>query len=150
MQNDALQILLAEEDEHVRSFFRKALEGIKVRTILSSVYDCYQLIDYLSKDRIKKPDILFLKVNLPLRGGMHCLMKIRTNPGLKDLIVAIYSDSGSDATLEEALVKGANIFIKKPDEFYMLRNALVQVINTYWQYHTSGLRKDNFLLNISN
>jgi CheY-like chemotaxis protein len=150
MQNDALHILLAEEDAKIRSFFREAFEGIKVRTILNTVTDCFQLIDYLNKDRLKKPDILFLKVNLPLRGGMHCLMKIRTDPGLKDLIIAIYSDSGSDKTLEEAFVKGANIFIKKPDEFYMLRNALVQVINTYWQYHTSGLRKDNFLLNISN
>ena len=43
-------------------------------------------------------------------------------------------------------VQGANIYIKKPNDFGELKRVLSEVININWQYHTSGLNKDNFLL----
>ena len=79
---------------------------------------------------------------------MECLKEIRSNHKLKDISIAIYSTSGLEKDIEESFIKGANIYIKKPNDFVELKNTLAKVININWQYHTSGLNKENFLLNI--
>lgn len=149
MENDALHILLADDDEDDRIFFKEALQEIKVRTVVTLVNDGHQLMNYLNQPGNHLPNVLFLDLNMPVKNGMDCLIEIRKNSRLKDLAIAIYSTSSSEENIEEAFVRGANIYIQKPDDFSALKSILEQVINLNWQYHTSGLRRENFLLNIN-
>lgn len=43
---------------------------------------------------------------------------------------------------------GANIYIKKPNDFKTLKKVLSEVVMINWQYHTNDLSKDNFLLRL--
>lgn len=149
MENDALHILLADDDEDDRLFFKEALQEMKVRTKVTLLNDGLQLMNYLNQPGNKMPNVVFLDLNMPKKSGMDCLIEIRKNSRLRDLAVAIYSTSSSEEYIEEAFVKGANIYIKKPDDFSELKIMLEQVINLNWQYHTSGLKKENFLLNLN-
>ncbi|HEX2922286.1 MAG TPA: response regulator [Bacteroidales bacterium] len=149
MENDALHIILADDDEDDRTFFKEALQEMKVKTRVTLVNDGIQLMNYLNQPGNSLPNVVFLDLNMPLKNGMDCLIEIRKNKRLKDLAVAIYSTSSSEEYIEEAFVKGANIYIKKPDDFNILKVILEQVINLNWQYHTSGLKRENFLLNIN-
>lgn len=149
MENDALHILLADDDEDDRMFFKEALQEMRVRTRVTLVNDGVQLMNYLNQPGNNMPNVVFLDLNMPLKNGMECLIEIRKNSHLKDLAVAIYSTSSSEEYIEEAFVKGANIYIRKPDDFSELKGILEHVINLNWQYHTSGLKKENFLLNIN-
>jgi CheY-like chemotaxis protein len=149
MNNDALYLLLADDDDDDRLFFKEALEEVKVRTILNTVNDGSQLMNYLNKPGIRLPHIVFLDLFMPVKSGMECLTEIRRNNKLKDITVAIYSTTSKENIIEEAFVKGANIYISKPYDFSVLKNILAQVVNMSWQYYTSGLRKENFLLNIN-
>ncbi len=148
MNNDALHILLADDDEDDRLFFKDAIEEVKVKTIVTMVNDGVQLMDYLYSPGIQLPNLVFLDLNMPKKGGMECLKEIRYDAKLKDLSIAIYSTSASDEDIEETFVKGANIYIKKPNDFSELKRVLAEVISINWQYHTSGLNKENFLLSI--
>lgn len=148
MNLDALHILLADDDEDDRTFFRDAIEEVKVKTIVTMVNDGVQLMDYLAKPGIILPNLIFLDLNMPKKGGMECLREIRGDRSLKDLSIAIYSTSASEEDIEETFVKGANIYIKKPNDFGALKKVLSEVISINWQYHTSGLNKENFLLSI--
>ena len=96
------------------------------------------------------PDLVFLDLNMPFINGIDCLIEIRKKSRLKDLAIAIYSTSSSDENVEEAFINGANIYIQKPNDFSVLKIILEHVITLNWQYHTSGLKKENFLLNINN
>lgn len=149
MENDILHILLADDDEDDRTFFKEALQEIKVKTKVTLVNDGMQLMNYLNQPGIHLPNVVFLDLNMPLKNGMDCLIEIRKNNRLKDLAIAIYSTSSSEEYIEEAFVRGANIYIRKPDDFAVLKVILEQVVNLNWQYHTSGLKKENFLLNIN-
>lgn len=146
---DALNIVLADDDEDDQLFFKEALEEIRVRTNLTFVNDGVQLMNYLNQPGTRLPHLVFLDLNMPVKSGMDCLIEIRRNNSLKDLAIAIYSTSGSDENIEEAFVKGANIYIKKPNDFSALKTIIAQVINLNWQYQTSGLKKENFLLSIN-
>jgi CheY-like chemotaxis protein len=148
MNDDALNILLADDDDDDRLFFKDAIDELKVKTNVTMVKDGVELMDYLLKEYIELPNLVFLDLNMPRKGGMECLKEIRSNPKLKDLSIAIYSTSGLEKDIEDTFIKGANIYIKKPNDFEVLKTMLDKVISINWQYHTSGLNKENFLLNI--
>ena len=148
MNHDALRIILADDDEDDRLWFKDAIEEIKIKSILTIVNDGVELMNYLLNPEVHLPNLVFLDLNMPRKGGMECLNEIRSNHKLKDLSIAIYSTSGLEKDIEETFIKGANIYIKKPSDFEELKNILTKVININWHYHTSGLNKDNFLLNL--
>jgi CheY-like chemotaxis protein len=120
-----------------------------VKTVVKTVNDGLQLMNFLNDAENQLPNIVFLDLNMPVKSGMECLNEIRKNDRLRNLAIAIYSTSSSEENIEEAFVKGANIYIKKPNDFSQLKVILEQVINMNWQYHTSGLKKETFLLNIN-
>jgi len=146
--SEALHILLADDDEDDRLFFKDAIAEVKVKTVVTLLNDGLQLMQYLNKPDVKLPNVVFLDLNMPIKGGMECLKEIRSDSKLKELLIAIYSTSASEEDIEETFVKGANIYIKKPNDFGELKRILAEVINVNWQYHTSGLNKENFLLSI--
>ena len=146
MQNGLIQVLLADDDEVARLLFQHAFKEIKLKTEVQLVYDGVELMEYLSQEGAMKPHVLFLDLNMPRKNGMDCLDEIRLDESLKDIAVVIYSTSASDEDIEETFVRGANVYIRKPNNFNELKKILEKVITINWQYHTSGLNKENFLL----
>lgn len=147
MDNVLISILLADDDEDDRLIFKEAFEEIKIKTILKTVNDGVELMNHLNINADDLPDILFLDLNMPLKNGMDCLNEIKLSKRLKDIPVAIYSTSASEEDIEDTFVKGASIYIKKPSDFGTLKEIIEEVIAINWQYHTSGLNRDTFLLN---
>ena len=143
-----LHILLADDDDDDRLFFKDAIGEVKVKTVVNMVNDGVELMDYLNNADTRLPNLIFLDLNMPRKDGMECLKEIRSNHKLKDLSIAIYSTSGLEKDIEETFIMGANIYIKKPNDFEELKSILDKVININWQYHTSGFNKENFLLNL--
>lgn len=148
MNPTPLHVLLADDDEDDRMIFRDAINEIKVKTKITIVNDGVQLMDYLQTTDEDLPHIVFLDLNMPRKGGIECLKEIRNDAKLKDLSIAIYSTSASEEDIEDTFVKGANVYIKKPNDFSTLVKVLTEVITINWQYHTSDLNKENFVLSI--
>jgi CheY-like chemotaxis protein len=146
MKTDALRIVLADDDEDDRNFFQEAFDEVKVKNSLHMVHDGQQLMNYLSKIDGMLPDIIFLDLNMPRKDGIQCLEEIRANKKYKDISIVIYSTSSSDDDIENTFLKGANIYIRKPNDFLKLKKAIADVLSINWQYHTSRLNKENFLL----
>ncbi|MES2748630.1 MAG: response regulator [Bacteroidota bacterium] len=148
MTKDFIHITLADDDEDDRLFFTDAFSEIKINTRVNTFNDGVELMDYLNDDDSVLPNVLFLDLNMPRKNGIECLLEIKKNDKFKDIAIAIYSTSSSEDHIEETFVNGANIYIKKPNDFNTLKKVLSEVITLNWQYHTSGLNKDNFLLRI--
>jgi len=148
MQNESIYVLLADDDEDDRLFFKEAFSNIKIKTTVKTVNDGVELMDFLTKNRKKLPHILFLDLNMPRKSGMECLREIKKLEHLNDIAIAIYSTSASEQDIEDAFVKGANVYIKKPHDFAKLKSLLEEVIKVNWHYQTSGLNRDGFLLSL--
>ncbi len=148
MSLDAYQILLADDDEVDRLFFKDAIDELKINSVLTTLNDGVQLMNYLNQKDVILPHLLFLDINMPRKNGMKALEEIRADGRLKDLSIAIYSTSSAKRDIEDALLKGANIYIKKPGDFEQLKKIISKAIKLSWQYHTSGLNKENFILSI--
>jgi CheY-like chemotaxis protein len=140
--------MLADDDEDDRLFFTEAFQEIKIKTVVTTLNNGIELMNYLNKEDAVLPHVLFLDLNMPGKTGLDCLKEIKSIDRLKNIAIAIYSTSASDEDIEDTFVEGANVYIKKPHEFSTLKNVLSDVITLNWQYHTSGLNRDNFLLSI--
>lgn len=148
MINDTIYVLLADDDEDDRCLFKDAFKHTKIKTSVNVVNDGVELMDYLKKPQLILPDVLFLDLNMPRKSGMECLLEIKTIDVLKNVAIAIYSTSASEEDIEATFVNGANVYIKKPSNFSVLKKILEEVITINWQYQTSGLNRDNFLLSL--
>ena len=146
MNKEYTYIILVDDDEDDRLFFTDAFQEIKIATKIQTFKDGVELMDYLNSDRAILPEILFLDLNMPKKNGIECLNEIKANSKFDDIAIAIYSTSSSEEHIEETFVLGANIYIKKPSDFNDLKKVLQDVVTINWQYQTSGLNKDNFLL----
>ena len=148
MQEDYINIILADDDEDDRLFFTDAFDELKITTRVKTFNDGVYLMDYLNTEAATLPNVLFLDLNMPRKSGMECLKEIKQNTKFKDIAIAIYSTSASEEDIEKTFVLGANIYIKKPSDFKTLKKVLSEVVTLNWQYHTNGLNKDNFLLRL--
>ncbi|MGV9004304.1 response regulator [Flavobacterium sp.] len=148
MQKEFITITLADDDEDDRVFFKDAFDELKINTNVTTCNDGVELMEYLLKPETIVPNILFLDLNMPRKNGFECLLEIRKDKKFKDVAIAIYSTSSSEEDIENTFVHGANIYIKKPSDFSTLKKVLSEVVTLNWQYHTSGLNKENFLLRL--
>jgi CheY-like chemotaxis protein len=148
MQHDHILITLADDDEDDRLFFTDAFEELKINTVVNTVNNGKELLNFLNHPDTVLPNIIFLDLNMPILNGIDCLKEIKLNDKFRDIAIAIYSTSSSDQDIENTFVLGANIYIKKPSNFNDLKKILSDVVIINWQYHTSGLNKDNFLLRL--
>lgn len=148
MEREYIHIILADDDEDDRMFFTDAFEELKINTKVQTCNDGVELMNYLKKEDSILPNVLFLDLNMPMKNGIECLHEIKADKRFDDIIIAIYSTSSSEEHIEETFICGANIYIKKPSDFNELKRVLSYVVTLNWQYHTSGLNKDNFLFRI--
>lgn len=148
MRPTTLHIMLADDDEDDRLFFKEAFEEVKINYRISAFNDGEQLMEHLYDTSNPLPDIIFLDLNMPRKSGIECLKEIRANERLKKISVAIYSTSSSEQDIEDTFVSGANVYIKKPNDFNMLKKILSDVVHINWQYITDGLNKDSFILSL--
>ncbi|RKS02427.1 MULTISPECIES: response regulator [unclassified Flavobacterium] len=146
MDKEYIHIILADDDEDDRLFFTDAFDELKINTKVNTFNDGVELMNYLNKPDAILPNVLFLDLNMPRKNGIECLDEIKMDEKFNDIAIAIFSTSSSEEHIEETFVRGANIYIKKPSDFATLKKVLSDVVTINWQYHTSGLNKDNFLL----
>ena len=148
MDKNYIHIILADDDEDDRLLCTDAFDELKINTKVNTFNDGVELMDYLNAEDAVLPNVLFLDLNMPKKNGIECLYEIKRDDKFNDIAIAIFSTSSSEEHIEETFVQGANIYIKKPSDFATLKKVLSEVVTINWQYHTSGLNKDNFLLRL--
>ena len=141
-----VQILLADDDEDDRSFFREALTEAAISAELITVEDGRQLTDYLSATENPPPDIIFLDINMPLKNGKICLREIRNNEKFNDTPVVMFSTSSHPNDIAETWADGANLYIIKFEFFGHEVNMLKSVFSANWQKELFLRSKENFIL----
>lgn len=146
--NEHIHVLIADDDADDRDLFVDAVNEAKLKTKVSAVKDGTELMNYLQVEGNALPDVLFLDLNMPCKTGIECLSEIKKMDRLKEVAIVIYSTSSSTQDIEDTFVKGANVYLQKPNDFSKLKKAIQEVLTINWQYQTSNLNRDNFLLSI--
>ena len=134
MNKNPLHILLADDDEGDRLLFTVAFSELKIKTVVSTVNDGTELMEWLNKQENSLPYILFLDLNMPSKSGIECLKEIKSNPRLEDVLIAIYSTSENEKDIDETFLNGANVYISKPNDFNLLKQVLEKAVASASKY----------------
>lgn len=148
MKNEPINIVLADDDAGDRFLFKEAFSELKIKTVIHTVNDGMELMQYLHSKDHSMPYLIFLDLNMPLKNGLDCLKEIKKEEHLKDIFIAIYSTSDHEKDVNETFNNGANIYITKPNDFGSLKQVLEKAVSSASQYRDSVMRKENFLLKI--
>ncbi|HEU4496033.1 MAG TPA: response regulator, partial [Flavobacterium sp.] len=89
------------------------------------------------------PHIVFLDLNMPGFSGFDVLQQLRKSEDFKNLPIVIFSTSSDEQTINKSRELGANYYIPKPTDFYMLKKTIQHTLNIDWK--TFKASKENFV-----
>lgn len=130
MNAKGITFLLADDDADDKTLFCEALSEIDPGIVCHTASDGKEALEILSENQIKKPNIIFLDINMPVMDGWQCLGKIKESANHKDIPVIMYSTSSYQRDIELALENGAICFFTKPSDYRELRNILRKIAST--------------------
>ena len=130
-----LQILLVEDNPGDVFLFEKALRGNVHPCQLTTVSDGGEAIAYLRRqDRHRhaaRPHVVVLDLNLPVRSGLDVLCDVKSDPGLKEIPVVVYSSSSAQDDVLRSYQLHANCYIVKRADIDGL-SACIQSMCAFW------------------
>lgn len=131
-ENEPLKIILAEDDADDQELFMEALGATKIPSEVTTVENGAQLVDTLKDESQAKPDIVFIDINMPVKGGKQALAEIKGDKQLKDIPAVMLSTSNHPNEIEETFNKGANLYVQKPSSFTGFILILKKVFFLHW------------------
>lgn len=149
MNLNQLTILLADDDTDDCHFFREALADLVPAANFSAVHNGEELMDLLTKETAKLPNILFLDLNMPRKNGFECLAEIKLNNKLKTVPVIVFSTSLEQEVVNSLYNTGAQYFIRKPSEFAQLKKIILHTITLTMENNIQPA-KEHFVLTVEN
>jgi CheY-like chemotaxis protein len=122
------KIFLAEDDADDRAFFEDALNDLQLQTELTISEDGAQLMTALEETVPPIPYVIFIDLNMPRKNGFECLKEIRESNKLKNIPVVVLSTSDHENIIDSTYSMGANLYIRKPSSYQMLKKAIEMVL----------------------
>lgn len=144
LPNSETHVLIAEDDDDDFLIFSLAIAEIEIAVAITRAKDGEKLLQVLS-DNI--PDILFLDIQMPCKGGRECLREIRANHRYDDLPIIIYSSFTDLNTIEYCFREGSNLYTIKPSSIGELTGILRSILMVDWKKAMYYPRKSEFVIN---
>ncbi|GAB2799604.1 hypothetical protein GCM10027275_51880 [Rhabdobacter roseus] len=147
MASEHWYLLLADDDDDDVHFFKEALDDLPITARLEVVQDGEQLIQWLSRPAEPLPDVLFLDLNMPRKGGAECLVELKRDLKLEHLPVVILSTYFEPAMANLLYKNGAHYCMRKPTDFFRLKQLIHQVLTLLASANGQQPPKEGFVLN---
>lgn len=145
--NTERYILLVDDDPDEYLLFEDALRELPQSPRLQYARDGQQLMQLLADDQAVLPAIIFLDLNMPRMNGFECLKFIRKSTRFANLPIVIFSTSSQAQAIDTVYEQGANYYVRKPNTFSMLKEAIARVLEIDWSTKNAHPLKENFVIN---
>ncbi|HBX70104.1 MAG TPA: two-component system response regulator [Chloroflexi bacterium] len=131
-------ILLVEDNPDDELLTLRAMSKHNIANDIVVAHDGAEALEYIfgsetqpDRQRVERPQVILLDLNLPKVGGLTVLEKIRKNPQTALYPVVILTSSKEEMDLVESYRLGANSYIRKPVDFNQFSEAIRQ-LGLYW------------------
>lgn len=115
-----IHILLVEDNEGDIVLTIDALSDGKIKNSVSVVRDGWQAMNFLEQkgqfEKVGRPDLILLDINLPKLNGHEVLKRIKENPQIQHIPIIMLTTSSSEADILKSYQNYVNCFITKPVE----------------------------------
>lgn len=134
-QAQLMQILLVEDSLADVELTLEALQDAKIANEVTVVRDGQAAVDHLLRTGdapdAPRPDLVILDLNLPKLSGHEVLARMRADPELRRVPVAILTTSAAEKDVVKGYDLGANCYLTKPVDVEQFVH-VVQSIEDFW------------------
>lgn len=145
-EDEAVEILLVEDDEGDAKLTRRGLEKANLANALVHVTDGAAALEFIfgaarSADAgvAHRPRLVLLDLKLPKVNGLEVLAAMKADPRTKTIPVVVMTSSDQDRDLAECYKRGANSFVVKPIDFDRFADTVAK-LGYYWLMVNRGPR----------
>jgi len=137
MIENAVQILLVEDNANDELLAVRALKGLLAAWNLWVVRDGAEALDYAFctgpyADRAaRNPQLILLDKKLPLVDGLEVLRRLRADPRTCLIPIVMLTGSAEESDITESYRLGVNSYIVKPIDFNQLAET-ARKLGGYW------------------
>lgn len=130
-----LHILLVEDNPGDVELTKAALRRCKVSNHLRVADDGEQALEMLRREGdaagAPLPDLVFLDLNMPKKGGLEVLAEMKKDPDLRRIPVVVMTSSKAEEDILRSYDLHANCFVTKPVDLEQFRT-VVKSIEEFW------------------
>ncbi len=123
-------IWLADDDIDDCGLFEDVVKQIIPTVSITTIPNGEVLMEMIV--RSKKPDILFLDLNMPCKDGFDCLMEIRAKRRFSRLPIVVFSSSRETKHIDASYGYGASLYYSKPTSFTELISGMSNLFKMNW------------------
>ena len=128
-------ILLIEDNQADVRLVIEGLRNMKARSRLNVVTDGEEAMAFLHKRGeyadARRPDLIFLDLNLPKKDGREVLAEIKSNEELRRIPVVVLTTSQAEEDIAKTYELGASCYCTKPIDLDSFLN-LVETVADFW------------------
>lgn len=123
------RILLIDDDEDDFIVFKLAIAEVN-HSIQLFYCNCADNVSLVIEQ--KRPQLIFLDINLPRISGIECLQELQNDPIGKTIPVIMYSSSELPRDLQLSFHAGASLYFRKPMDISKLVFSLKEILAMDW------------------
>jgi len=138
MKNDALVVLLVEDNPAHAEIIVRLLQDHRIAQQIYHVSDGEAALDYLFRrgayadhSQYPTPHLVLLDLRLPKVDGLEVLRQIKSSERLRVLPVVVLSSSEAQEDIAAAYRQEANSYLVKPMD-YKKFVVLIETLSLYW------------------
>lgn len=133
--NEPIEILLVEDNAADADLVRDQLERSRIANRITVVADGIEAEAYLRREgrygNVTRPDLILLDLNLPRRGGVELLSRVKSEPQLRAIPIVVLSSSEAATDVANSYSEGANCYVAKPLNLDSMKR-VVETIENFW------------------
>jgi len=144
MSNNAVEILLVEDNPNDRQLALYALRKANLANHIEEARDGEEALDFIfrrgrysGRRPSEPPKLILLDLKLPKIDGLEVLAEIRKNPDTRVVPVVVMTSSKEDRDMLASYKLGVNSYIQKPVDFEQFRE-VIQQVGYYWLVVNQG------------
>ncbi len=125
-----LTILIADDEPHVIDLIRLTLEDERI-----AVIDALDGATALAHAEARRPELIFLDINLPDMSGLEVCARLRSDPRFVATKIVMLTAAAQESDIARGLAAGANHYLTKPFSPVRLISLVETVVPhaTVWQ-----------------
>ena len=128
---EAIDVLLVEDDPGDVLLIREAFEENKVANRLSVVSDGVEALRFLRKEGeytdAPDPDLILLDLNLPRKDGREVLAETKADEQLRRIPVVVLTTSKAEEDVLRSYDLHANAYVTKPVDYERFMDVVRQI-----------------------
>lgn len=129
-----IPILMAEDDPDDRLFIEQAFRDLRLGGELHFVENGEELMNFLRRRGTysdpgcsPRPALILLDLNMPKKDGRQCLAEIKSDSGLQDIPVVVWTTSNLEEDIARCFEAGADSYMTKPASYPGLLEAVKEI-----------------------